>query len=439
MTETEKIKSDKSLNEIWNKCLEYNIEQKPEEYLALLEHLILNNKRSNCLEIGANYGGTSAGFCCVFERVFTIDVKYDDNFEKIKKEFGNFNYIISNSYQKETYDMVKNLDVKFDFIFIDGDHGYDGVCSDYNLYKEFLADGGFIGFHDIYRTKLTDDLGIEVHRLWEELKRKNETLEFFASEKNDEYSREDFFHHIMSNHGYGEWGGIGLITNHKKIMVFSHNYLFNNWKYIVTEQLDTLKESRLYFESDTIHYFVYDTDNHLKDFFELVNSKDVYGKIKISVLKENAFEFNSLINLQNVSNLHDGYVLYYHTKGVTSRENHTNEYVNMEGVESWRKCLEYFNLEKWENCVEKLKEGYDVVGCLFQTNNQFYNNYFAGNFWWTKTDYIRGLPNMSVLKSPDRMMTELWIGLKLEKWFNFYDKEWFSVYNTFFDPKEYRN
>jgi predicted O-methyltransferase YrrM len=429
----------KSLTEIWNKCLEYNIEQKPEEYIGLLDFIIKNNRRINCLEIGSNYGGTSAGFCNIFKNVITIDIKFNDNFERLKSEYDNWNYIISNSGQKETYDMIKNLNIKFDFIFIDGDHSYNGAYNDYNIYKEFLSNDGFVGFHDIFHSSLTDHLGIEVPKLWNELKEKNEFVEFISKEKNDEYGHNDLFLHIMNNHGYDEWGGIGLITKHKKIMVFSHNYLFNNWKQIVTEQLDLLINSKLYFESDFIYYFVYDTDKHLKDFLEIINSKDIYGKIKITILKENAFEFYSLINLQNIANQYDGYVLYYHTKGVTSRESHTNEYVDMNAVESWRKLLEYFNLEKWEMCIEKLKKGYDAVGCLYQTHNSIYNNYFAGNFWWASTDYIKKLPNMTKLMSPDRMITELWIGLKLyDNWLSFYSEPWESVYRKFFNPKDYR-
>ena len=40
-------------------------------------------------------------------------------------------------------------DESVDFIFIDGDHSYEGVKNDYEKYKQFLASDGHIGFHDI--------------------------------------------------------------------------------------------------------------------------------------------------------------------------------------------------------------------------------------------------------------------------------------------------
>ena len=37
-----------------------------------------------------------------------------------------------------------------DFIFIDGEHGYEAVKGDFRLYSGFVRNGGLIGFHDIY-------------------------------------------------------------------------------------------------------------------------------------------------------------------------------------------------------------------------------------------------------------------------------------------------
>jgi predicted O-methyltransferase YrrM len=38
---------------------------------------------------------------------------------------------------------------KFDFLFIDGDHTYEGVKADFLQYREFVREGGLIAFHDI--------------------------------------------------------------------------------------------------------------------------------------------------------------------------------------------------------------------------------------------------------------------------------------------------
>jgi len=48
---------------IWESCLQFNIEQKPEEFKALLDFLHTNSKKRIALEIGSNYGGFAAGLC----------------------------------------------------------------------------------------------------------------------------------------------------------------------------------------------------------------------------------------------------------------------------------------------------------------------------------------------------------------------------------------
>lgn len=58
---------------------------------------------------------------------------------------------------------------KVDFLFIDGDHSYEGVRQDYEMYREFVKPGGWIGFHDISDTKFHRSANCRVDRLWSEL------------------------------------------------------------------------------------------------------------------------------------------------------------------------------------------------------------------------------------------------------------------------------
>jgi len=51
-----------------------------------------------------------------------------------------------------SYDMIDELKSSTDtlnFLFIDGDHSYEGVKKDWNLYKQFLKKGSIVAFHDI--------------------------------------------------------------------------------------------------------------------------------------------------------------------------------------------------------------------------------------------------------------------------------------------------
>lgn len=67
-----------------------------------------------------------------------------------------------------------------DFLFIDGDHRYEGVKKDFALYRPLVRPGGLIAFHDI-RPNI-QDANTEVYRLWDEIKASGETIEEFVHE-----------------------------------------------------------------------------------------------------------------------------------------------------------------------------------------------------------------------------------------------------------------
>lgn len=66
----------------------------------------------------------------------------------------------------------------FDFVHIDGDHRYEAVKADYNVYSELVAPGGLIALHDITPTPKN---GIAVHRLWAEIKASGAKTEEFIN------------------------------------------------------------------------------------------------------------------------------------------------------------------------------------------------------------------------------------------------------------------
>ena len=63
-----------------------------------------------------------------------------------------------------------------DFLFIDGDHRYDGVAADWNNYVSMVRPGGLVAFHDIvpdHRARFGRDTPSDsggVPRFWAELK-----------------------------------------------------------------------------------------------------------------------------------------------------------------------------------------------------------------------------------------------------------------------------
>jgi predicted O-methyltransferase YrrM len=423
-----------NFSEIWSKCLNYNIEQKPEEFEKLLDLLDSKKSKKYALEIGSNFGGTAYALCHLFENVITLDIKHHENFDRIKSEFNNYNYIIGDSTSIDIIKLFENMNIKFDFIFIDGDHTYDGVKSDYENFKRFLSNEGIIGFHDIIESEINKTFSNQVDILWRELSF-GEKVEFISNQREYLYKYDSLFHQLNTNTDYSSFGGIGVFRNYP-ISVFVHNYLDNNWFEIVQSQFEKLKNSELYMRADKIFYGVYSKSiNDLNLFINMIKKLDTYQKIEIQIYKENNFEFSTLMHLQNhCRNNKNGSTLYFHTKG-TSRE-YSSE------ISSWRECLEYFNIENWKSCVYKIKnENYDISGALYVTWFEFLNyrfeNYYSGNFWWSSNEYISRLPEISNLTSM-RTNAELWLGMSPHRWFSFYSKSLNSWYDHYFDPMDYK-
>ena len=46
------------------------------------------------------------------------------------------------------YNFFVKQDIQIDFLFIDGDHSYEGVRTDFELYSKLLSDKGIIAIHD---------------------------------------------------------------------------------------------------------------------------------------------------------------------------------------------------------------------------------------------------------------------------------------------------
>jgi cephalosporin hydroxylase len=65
-----------------------------------------------------------------------------------------------------------------DFLFIDGDHRYDAVRRDFELYSTLVRPGGFVAFHDVSPRTTPDTEGTA--RFWAELEQNGETEKHIA-------------------------------------------------------------------------------------------------------------------------------------------------------------------------------------------------------------------------------------------------------------------
>jgi len=72
------------------------------------------------------------------------DLEKEDSFYRT---FYNPRFIKATSYDA-FYDFFVRQDIKIDVLFIDGDHSYEGVKSDFELYSTILSENGIIMIHD---------------------------------------------------------------------------------------------------------------------------------------------------------------------------------------------------------------------------------------------------------------------------------------------------
>ena len=91
------------------------------------------------------------------------------------------------SQEQETLCLIKKYlnGEKIDFLFIDGDHTYQGVKKDFEMYSPLVSENGIIAFHDIIinTTSHPEASLIEVPKLWDEIKNKYTTREIIENPK----------------------------------------------------------------------------------------------------------------------------------------------------------------------------------------------------------------------------------------------------------------
>lgn len=196
------------------------------EFVKVHRHNALTSDKQdsyNILEIGTKYGGTLHLWCSLNPPPgsnISIDMsdggihggisdeKMDVRDRKFRERFNNVHFIRGNSHigstRKKliyrlhgTHEQIKsdlelgNAKCKIDFLFIDGDHSYEGVKQDFEIYAPFVRPGGIIAFHDINDTERHRERNVYVGKFWNEIKDKYEHYEFNANE---------------------DWAGIGVIV-----------------------------------------------------------------------------------------------------------------------------------------------------------------------------------------------------------------------------------
>lgn len=81
------------------------------------------------------------------------------------------------SHKRETMEQANSLlsGRGIDFLFIDGDHTYEGIKRDFELYSPLLAPESLTAFHDIASEEQSENYGVT--RFWREVRQGRNTIE----------------------------------------------------------------------------------------------------------------------------------------------------------------------------------------------------------------------------------------------------------------------
>ncbi len=133
------------------------VSQDQREFWFMMEHLNeVTPAPKRILEIGSQHGAGLIFWDRVVGsegQVISIDFTAPPYNHRWTMDYStctsDMTFIAGDSHDPAVMGQVKNtLTGPLDFIFIDGDHSYDGTMADFNDYSPLVRKGGLIGFHD---------------------------------------------------------------------------------------------------------------------------------------------------------------------------------------------------------------------------------------------------------------------------------------------------
>lgn len=145
-----------------------------------LFNIIKDLKPNVICEIGTDMGGTLYLWSKILQEnglMVSIDLPrlYRKSVNRFIRSFFSrsqrVSFIREDSHTNQCFQRMNNVldGMMIDFLFIDGDHSYEGVRKDFEMYSKFVRSGGIIAFHDITIDDKPDYV-CGVMKFWNEVK-----------------------------------------------------------------------------------------------------------------------------------------------------------------------------------------------------------------------------------------------------------------------------
>lgn len=293
---------------------------------------------------------------------------------------------------------------RYDIIFIDGIHTEENVLSDIAYAKLNLSDSGIIILHDCMPPDAwhqRDQSGYKPGENWNGSVWKVALQEFNVS--TSKCTLVDI-----------DWGCGVIDTAHTQVpvlrklppqlvydlhypwlleykmsladyvrscvKVFYHLACMGNWEEVFKEQILQLHQNGF----QQLDLTVLGTPDELTIAERACEEAGLKANIIFHSPELNYFERPALIAVEKYAKLHEGYVLYLHSKGVSSPADHNKT--------KWRRLMMHELIERWEDCIPQLPY-YDAIGVNWR--EMYPVSHFCGNFWYASTKYLRKLKDFS--------------------------------------------
>lgn len=183
---------------------------------------------------------------------------------------------------------------------------------------------------------------------------------------------------------------------------FYHIYADGKWKEPVSEHVRALKMG-LYDNLNTFAIGLVGSAENRHAVIDYLNTEGLGYEVYAEALQ--GWEQVTQQKMWEFCQDNKGAMLYAHSKGASDPSD-----VNIR----WRRSMTYWNVIRWKDCVDKLKE-YETVGChwiyplLSMPEHTLGNPMYGGTFYWARCELMR-----TWMKPPltHRHESEGWIGYK---------------------------
>lgn len=186
----------------------------------------------NILEIGTKFGGTFYIWNTINPYGMNISIDMSDGGQHggvseedmdkrdlwFYERFDNCHFIRDDSHDpwtqikllsylrpSKTDILAGRIEPSIDFLFIDGDHTYEGVKADFKMYSPFMKNGAIIAFHDIVISDRHHQRDVYVGEFWKDIT-SNVVGDGVCSYNGQSYAFKEF---VGSDDQ--DWAGIGIL------------------------------------------------------------------------------------------------------------------------------------------------------------------------------------------------------------------------------------